>query len=252
MTKQKIEYVRPSSLDEVLRLRAEHANEVKFLAGGIFKPMIEDGKFLIVDLQEAGLDEVEANEDGLRIGGLASLQELENALGSSGFYQALSTEYGINVRNTLSLSNFLAQANGRSPVLICLVALEPIVYSFDHPDGVELLTFLRASRPGNVVTGLQFPNFQKLTYEGVGRSPKDLPVVSVAAVKRADQSIRVACGGTIEIWDGFTLSDLDDDGQDAVVALYQTAEDGWASAEYRQSVAQVLLARALQNLERIA
>ena len=137
MNKENFEYLRPASLDEVTRLLAENPDKIKFLAGGSFKPILEDGKTIIVDLQDAGLDSLEVTEQGFTISGLATLQDLDSALGSSGFYQALSTEYGLNV-HTLSLSNFLAQANGRSPVLVCLLALDPVVYSLEHPDGLSL------------------------------------------------------------------------------------------------------------------
>lgn len=249
MNKTVIEYLRPGSLDEVLRLRAENPDKIRFLAGGSFKPTLEDGKTIIVDLQDAGLDCLEITDQGFTIGGLATLQDMETALNSPGFYQALSTEYGLNVRNTLSISNYLAQANGRSPVLICLLALNPVVYSLEHPYGLSLRDFLLSNPTGDVVTKVKFPKFHKLSYEGVGRSPKDLPIVSVTVSSQMDGRIRVACGGTIEIWEPFELSQHHD-WIEQVSNLYQNADDAWASAEYRQDVAQVLLRRALQRLER--
>ena len=252
MSENKIEYLRPASLEEVWEIRDQYPGQIKYLAGGNFKPTLGDGKKIIVDLQEAGLDGVEVNEDGFIIGGLATLQDVESIFGSSGFYQALSTEFGVNVRNTLSLSNFLAQANGRSPVLVCLLALEAVVYSFSFPQGLGINDYLASAIGEDVVTKLVIPDFKKLSYEGVGRSPKDVPIVSIAAVKRKDASIHVTCGGTIEIWKGFELSELDDDGLEQVTALYKDAVDGWASAAYRQDVGKILLARVLQKLERIA
>ena len=248
MNETVIEYLRPGSLEEVMRLRADNPERIRFLAGGSFKPTLEDGKTIIVDLQDAGLDSLEITDQGFTIGGLATLKDLETALNSPGFYQALSTEYGLNVRNTLSISNYLAQANGRSPVLICLLALNPVVYSLEHPYGLSLRDFLLSNPTGDVVTKVKFPKFHKLSYEGVGRSPKDLPIVSVTVSSQMDGRIRVACGGTIEIWEPFDLSEHDD-GIKQVTNLYQNADDAWASAEYRQDVAQVLLGHALQKLE---
>mgnify|MGYP001385534222 CR=1 FL=1 len=198
------------------------------------------------------MDCVEVTDQGFSIGGLASLQDLETALDSSGFYQALSTEYGLNVRNTLSLSNFLAQANGRLPVLICLLALEPIVYSLEHPDGLSLRDFMLSTPTADVVIKVEIPAFTKLGYEGVGRSPKDLPIVSMAVNRQMDGSFRVACGGTVEIWETFELSQPDEDDIEQISKLYQNSDDAWASAEYRQDVAQVLVTRVLQKLESIA
>jgi CO/xanthine dehydrogenase FAD-binding subunit len=75
--------------------------------------------------------------------------------------------------------------------------------------------------------------------------------VCVAAVKRADASIHVAAGGLVELLEEFDLTELDDDGKDYISWLFREAEDAWASAEYRQNLSQVLLARVLQKLERI-
>ena len=246
---RKIQYVRPTSEDEVLRLHEEHPGQIKFLAGGTFKPRIEDDKSLLVDLQDAGLDQVEVNEDGINIGGLTTLKELEDAIDSSDFRKAVSMEYGLNVRNTLSLSNFLAQANGRSPILCCLLGMQPLVFSLNKSEGQLLVDYLRGSSAGDVVLRLTIPEFQKLTFEAVGRSPKDLPIVCMAAIKRSDNKIQVAYGGTVDVREGFTLSDPDDDGVKQIVRAFELSDDPWATAEYRQSVAPVLLSRVLQKLE---
>lgn len=251
MTEKDFIYIRPGSLEDVLKLREKYPEGVKFLAGGTFKPRLEEGTEIIVDLQDAGLDQLDVEESGISVGGLAVLQDLEYVLDSDGFTKALKTEFGLNVRNTLSLSNFLAQANGRSPILTCLLALEPTVYSLNQPQGVPLLQYLTMGAPADVVTSLWIPDFKKLCFDGVGRSPKDLPIVCVAAVKRADASIHVAAGGLVELLEGFDLTELDDDGKDYISWLFREAEDAWASAEYRQNLSQVLLARVLQKLERI-
>lgn len=245
-----IKYIRPSSLEEVLRLRVENPGKIKFLAGATFKPRLEEGKTLIVDLQDAGLDRVEVTEGGIDIGGLATIQELEEALGSSGFYEAVSREYGLNVRNTLSLSNFLAQTTGRSPILCCLLALKPLVFSLNQPEGEQLTDYLHGASTGDVVVRLHIPEFKKLVFDAVGRSPKDLPIICVAAVKRMDDTIQVAYGGTIDIHDGFRMSKLDDDGGEQIAKAFAHSDDLWATAEYRQAIAPVLLSRILQKLEK--
>ena len=76
--------------------------------------------------------------------------------------------------------------------------------------------------------------------------------MSVAINRQLDGNLRVACGGTIEIWETFELSQSDEDDLEQISNLYQNSNDAWASAEYRQDVAQVLLTRVLQKLENIA
>lgn len=248
MTETIMQYLRPDSLSEALLLKEQYGDRAKLLFGGDFKPSLEEKLEVLIDLQNAGLDEVEWNESGLKIGGLASLKSLEESLQLADFSEALSIEFGLNVRNSLSLSNFLAWANGRSPVLCCLLALNTQVISLKRPEEVLLATCLQEKSQDDHVVGIRIPDPHTLAFESVGRTPKDLPIVCVAASKSSDSVITVASGGTVESNPGFNLHNFDDDGLVEIKSALADAEDEWASAEYRQDVGAVLLSRTLQKL----
>jgi CO/xanthine dehydrogenase FAD-binding subunit len=248
MTEKKMQYKRPASLAEALLLKQEFGDHAKFLFGGNFQPKLEENLEVLIDLQDSGLDEVEWNESGLRVGGLTTLKSLEENLGLADFGEALSIEFGLNVRNSLSLSNFLAHTNGRSPVLCCLLALGAKVLELNQPNLVSLFDYVTSNRQNRPVIEMQLPAQNQLAFDSVGRSPKDLPIVCVAVGSANDGEINVAVGGTVEIKPGFKMLNLDDDGQDGIIALLAGAEDEWASAEYRQEVGGVLLSRTLQKL----
>ncbi len=173
-------------------LKGEFGDKAKFLFGGDFQPKLEENLEVLIDLQEAGLDVVEWNESGMQIGGLATLKTLEESLELPDFGEALSIEYGLNVRNTLSLSNYLAQTNGRSPVLCCLIALNTKVVLLNGTVEILLATFLAQKSLDDHVIEVRIPDPVSLAFESVGRSPKDLPIVCVSAAKSADGAIHVA------------------------------------------------------------
>ena len=250
MTKEKIQYFRPNSLEEALALKKQYGKEAQFLSGGVFKPQLKDETAVLIDLQDAKLDSAEATEESTKYGALVPLQMVDECLDLPDFSEALSTEFGVNVRNSLSLGNFLGQANGRSTTLCCLNALGTKVISMNHPAPWPLVDFLRANTIDDLVIEVQIPTAKGLAFETVGRSPKDLPIVCVAAVKNPDGTINVAFGGAYDIFDSIALSRLMDDGQEAIKTAFANSDDKWASAEYRQSAASILLARALQKLER--
>ena len=247
-----MQYVRPASLKEALLLKQEYDDRAKFLLGGDFRPKLEENLEVLIDLQDAGVDMVEWNEGGIQIGGLATLKSLEESLELSDFSDALSIEYGLNVRNTLSLSNFLAQTNGRSPVLCCLLALNARVVLLERTEEIFLSKFLEEKIQDDHVIEIRIPNPISLAFESVGRSPKDLPIVCVSAAKSADGAIHVAVGGSVKVNPGFISQNYDDGGQAEIKAVFADAEDEWASAEYRQEVGAVLLSRTLQKLHLVA
>ena len=247
MTEKNLQYLRPASLDEALTLKEKFGEQAQFLLGGNFQPKLMDDLEVLIDLQEAGLDEVQFGEEGFKIGGLANLKTLQEILGLADFSEALSIEFGLNVRNSLSLSNFLAHTTGRSPVLTCLLALDASVVLLKNQEIVSLISFLTEKSLDKQVLEVVIPEPTNLSFESIGRSPKDLPIVCVAAGKSAEGVVTIAVGGTDVVKPGFNLSDSDD-GQVELRTVLADSEDDWASAEYRQEVGAVLLSRALQKL----
>ncbi len=249
MNKRTIQYLRPETLGAALDIKREFGDKAKVLFGGNFKPTVDDTIEVLIDLQNTPLDMFVWDDEGFHIGGLVNLRDLAVGLELPDFDEALSIEYGMNVRNSFSITNYLAQAIGRSPILCCLLALDAEVFTLADDEPMSLLEYLRNAKQDDFVIELNIPGTDNLAFESVGRSPKDLPIVCVAASKVSENEISVAVGGTAEVKDSFTIADFDDDGSAKIEAAFEGATDGWASAEYRQDVAKILLSRVLQKLQ---
>lgn len=250
MNKPELTYARPVSWDELEELQREFQGQIMYLAGGDYHPKAKDNVSVLVDLQELELDLVEISGEGITLGGLINLQELGEVLESEDLQEAISIEAGANLRNSLSLTNYVKSSNGRSSVQICLNAMEA-EYRLSgkeayQPHSATLKTLLA----DDFIEEIRLSNPISLAFASVGRSPKDLPVVAVAASKRSDDRIHVACGGAETMWAEFDLENGEDDGQTTIQQFFKEIDDEWAGAEYRQEIAAILLSRCLQKLWR--
>lgn len=248
MTKTELSYARPVNWDELEALQQEFPGQIMYLAGGDYHPRAKEKVSVLIDLQELELDQVEFTEDAIILGGLTNLQQLGDALESADLLEAISIEAGINLRNSLSLTNYVKSSNGRSSVQICLNAMETKYWLSGEEDFQSHSTTLKAKLVHDFVEDIRIPSPNSLAFASVGRSPKDQPVVAVAASRRSDDRIHVACGGSELMWAEFDLYPGNDDGETTIRDLYKDVNDKWSGADYRQEVAAVLLSRCLQKL----
>jgi CO/xanthine dehydrogenase FAD-binding subunit len=101
-------------------------------------------------------------------------------------------------------------------------------------------------KPGLLITEVQLPFNVRLAYEYVARSPADKPVVCAAVARWPSGRTRIVLGGygtaPVTALDGEEL----DGAEEVVEYAMMTAQDQWASAEYRMDAARTLVKRCLQ------
>ncbi len=248
MNKSELTYARPVTWDELEDLQKEFLGQIMYLIGGDYHPKVKDGTSILIDLQELELDQVEFVDNAIVLGGSVTLQQLEDALGSADLCEAISIEAGVNLRNSLSLTNYVRASHGRSAVQLCLNALETEYQLSGNVEVEKYSPTLKTKLADSFIEAIRITDPVSLAFVSVARSPKDQPVVAVAASKRSDDRIHLACGGSEAMWAEFDLNSSEDDGQATIRQIYKNISDKWAGAEYRQDVAAVLLSRCLQKL----
>ncbi len=247
MNKPELNYARPTNWDELEALQQDFRGQIEYLAGGDYHPRVKDNVSILIDLQELDLDRVEFSGGEITLGGLVNLQQLGDALESPDMLEAISIEAGVNLRNSLSLTNYVKSSNGRSVVQLCLNALEAEYQLAGEEDVQKYSPALQTRLSDSFIEKIRITNPMSLAFASVARSPKDQPVVAVAASKLFDNQIHIACGGSEAMWAEFDLYS-GNDGETIIRDLYKDVNDEWAGAEYRQEVAAVLLKRCLQKL----
>ena len=237
-----MDYQRPKTLEQALEgLRAGQP-----LAGGTGTVPHRLRVRAVVDVQDLGMDRLEAEGDRLVIGASARLQALvdSEAAVPQALRQACRHEAALNLRNMATLAGTVVGGDGRSPVLAVMLALGAEARL--EPGGerwtVEHILERRgAGMRGRLITAFALPAVRWSAYAQVGRAPMDRPLVCAAAVRRADGTLGLALGG-------FGARPLPLEGADleqAARQAYAGAGDAWAGAAYRAHVSGVLVRRLL-------
>ena len=251
MKNETVAYFRPKTISELEEILSGIQGEVNFLSGGDYNFASLDQSAPLVDLQSLGLDQIISDGNTVEIGALATLELIKEAFqGWDSLQEALSIEAGLNVRNSLSLANFLRTADGRSPFLCVLLAFAPTIALLPSHQSMRLETYLasRQKKPTEFISTLNLALPKGLAFEAIARTPKDRPIICMAAAVDDLGDLRIACGGMQNSPQVINISTEPQSAIDLVRQAYQQSTDAWASTEYRQAMSQVLLSRLLQSL----
>ncbi|MGD8603317.1 MAG: FAD binding domain-containing protein [Anaerolineales bacterium] len=247
-----VTYERPENLSEALKAIKDGSP----LGGGTRLTSERRSNRNYVDLQDAGLDQIETSDQGWVLGAMVRIQALVESRQAWPPVLSLAARHqaGWNIRNQASLGGLVMAGDGRSPLLTCLLAAGAEVHFEPQSRHLPLEEFLgvRDDLEGALVTSIKIPALTGLAYEQVARSPADRPIVCAAAGKLAGDEPRwlVALGGFGEapqlIYQGGY--DLDACVQQAAQA-YEQAGDEWATSDYRGEIAPLLAARVLGEVK---
>jgi CO/xanthine dehydrogenase FAD-binding subunit len=250
-----IEYQRPQNLKEALILLAREEPVSYPLGGGTFLNRGGSEQIAVIDLQALGLNTISINGTSINIGATTSLQALAGIDGLPGdFYKVIELEANYNLRQVATIAGRMVTADGRSPLATALLALSATIEIQTvekKPEKVNFgdwLPLRNGSRPGRLITLVCIPANVYLGYEYIARTPADLPIVCAAVAKWDSGRTRLALGG----WGSTPVLAMDgptpDGIQIAARNAYSSADDEWASAEYRQEMAEILSLRCLKRL----
>lgn len=252
-----IEYQRPKSINEALKLLAREEPITYPLGGGTLLNQPNDKRYAVVDLQALGLDKAVKKGNSLHLGATFTLQQLLDIANlPQDLYQSIRYEATHNLRQIATIAGTLAVASGRSPFTTVMLALDATmeIHAFESaPELVglgEWLALRGEGRNNNLITMISLPINIRLAFEYIARTPADQSIVCAAVVQWASGRTRLVLGG----WGRVPLLALDglESGGIEIAArnAYSHAGDEWASPEYRQEMAGVLALRCLNRLSK--
>lgn len=244
-----MQYHRPETLKEALQL----LENSRPLGGGTALTPMRHKLDAVLDLQGLDLGGLTVEEDAIRFGAGLRLQAIVDAASSfpPRFAQAVRHETALNMRNAATLAGLVVSADGRSPLLTVLAAMDAKVKLEPAGEQLTLAAFFKRRAEKTepfLVTEIETCNPGRLSYEMVARSPMDRPIVCSCAALRPDGRIGLALGGFGEHPLSLPAADRGADFEEisrAASAAYARAGDAFASAEYRSAVAAVLIKRAM-------
>lgn len=275
------DWLAPRSLDEALRLRAEHADDATVVAGGTFIGILMNQGFLaptiLLSLRDVpGLSFVEAN-GRLRLGAMTTHRAVEQSPVVRerwpGLARAFSLVASPRVRNQATVGGVLADADYASDPPAMLTALDArvVLRSVDGEREIPVREFITgyyetALQPNELVVEVRVPaTVDRAVYRKFrSRSTEDRPCVAVAAAMmngtvHHEPRLRVVVGAVTDrpqyfpdvcaLAEGQPLSrelavEIANRYADAIAPL----SDSRGSAAYRTRVIAVEVRRALEEL----
>jgi len=247
------DYFRPDTLKEAVALLTDEKKPCKPLGGGTRLSRQQAGAFAVVDLQNTGLDQIERQGQRVKVGATVRMNSLlENKDIHPEIQRAIRIDASENIRNMATLGGWLVSSDGRSVLSTVLLALDTTLTWEPGENRVRMGNWLpmrEQEPPGALMTYAEWWLRPYLVFEYAARSPKDRPILIVAAAQWGSGRTRITLGGfgeaPIVAMDGPDDSGIDVASRDA----YYDAEDAWASAVYRREVASKLALRCLDRID---
>ena len=254
------EYKRAESLEEAWQLNQKRPNRV--LGGMIWLKMENINVGTAIDLSGLGLDTIEETDEGFSIGAMVTLRQLELHPGLAAYTDGAVREsvchiVGVQLRNLATVGGSIYSRFGFSDVLTMFLALNASVALYKSRV-VPLAEYAQRPYDRDILVRVLVPKeHSRFVYQSVRNSQTDFPVLTCAAAKLADGSIRAAIGArpgkavlyTAAPEAGETAEEFAARFAADVKADIKTESNLRGGAEYRRHLAGVLTKRAVCRLE---
>ena len=254
------EYKRAESLEEAWQLNQKRPNRV--LGGMIWLKMENINVGTAIDLSGLGLDTIEETDDGFSIGAMVTLRQLELHPGLAAYTDGAVREsvrhiVGVQLRNLATVGGSIYSRFGFSDVLTMFLALNASVELYKG-GVVPLAEYARRPYDRDILVGVLVPKENaRFVYQSVRNSQTDFPVLTCAAAKLADGSIRAAIGARPGKAVLYTAAPEAGEAAEEFAARFaaevkadiKTESNLRGGAEYRRYLAGVLTKRAVCRLE---
>jgi len=239
------DYFRPKNVQDALLLKQRYPKSL-FIGGGTSVKNL-DKEFVFIDLQD--LPKVFTRKTNtLIVGSTIALEKIYQEFRDfKDLTTGIQIETGKNLRNQITLGGLIKKADGRSPLLTCLLALETLISLEPDKQRFQLSEFLdvRKKNEGLIIQAeIRIPD--EFKFESVARSPLDKPIVC-CAIAKYKSNLGISIGGfgkrPLCIKPEVVNDNLN---FDKYLKKY-IKNDEWASSEYRTEVAKILVNRMLSQ-----
>jgi len=194
-----VEYQRPETLQAAIELLSRKNPRTLPLGGGTRLSHYQGESIAVVDLRKLGLGKIERTGNFLSIGATVTLQELcDFDQTPQSITDAIRFETNYNLRQSATAAGTMVSGDGKSAFISALLALDAGMFMQpgDRKEAVGVWLERRDNENKNfLITSLEIPLDVILKYEFVGRSPLDIPMISVAIGEWPTGRKRVVIGG---------------------------------------------------------
>ncbi len=253
------DYKKAASLEEAYQLNQKRGN--RLLGGMLWLKLSRNSVQTVIDISGLGLDKIEETGEGLRLGAMVTLRQLELdeklvTYGGGAFREAVGRIVGVQFRNLATLGGSIYGRFGFSDVLTLFLALDATVCLYKR-GRVPLRDYAALPYDRDIITHLLLPKAAPLAvaYRSARLTETDFPLLTCGCAVRSD-ALNIAVGARpgralllsgLEKYAGRKLKDEEIEEIAAhAAATVPTGSNTRGSAAYRTHLVQVLCARALR------
>ena len=281
----RFEYMEPVTIEDAIALLAEHNGKAKVIAGGTdlivqMRQKVIRSEHLVDITRIPGLDHIDYDDEGLRIGALTTIRDIEQSAeireNHPAISQAASKLASVAIRNLGTLGGNLCNASPSADMPPALIGLgakvkivgpegERVVALEDFFTGPGSTVLKREELMVEVQVPVSLPGTRGVYLKHAVRGSIDLAIVGVAVVVVMDpgdgvcQDIRVVLGAVAptpmrarsaeEVIKGKRIDkSLIEKSAEAASADASPISDVRASAEYRREMVKVFTRGALRQV----
>src|SRR6266566_4485599 len=262
-----VEYARPSTVEETVRLLSED-DGARPLAGGqtlinVMKARAASPDVL-VDLQDLEeLKAIELGSDGtLQVGAMVTYSDLlasAEARARAILGEVCAQIADVQVRNRGTIGGNLCSSdptNNLRPLMVAIGAQMTIV----GPDGERsvpaeeffLGVYMTAAGPGELLTKITIPAGRSDGFASVPIGVDGTCIVNAAASANGELRVALGCVGAVPEVVRPSSNDADAVREAVRATALQPPDDVHASADYRRHLAEVVAARAVEQASKKA
>lgn len=252
-------YVMADSLEQAYEWKQKGRNNV-IIGGNLWLKMGHRAIQNAIDLSRLGLDQIEEDAEGFRIGCMVTLRQLEvheglrQAFGSL-FQEAVRHIVGVQFRNLASVGGSIFSRFGFSDVLTAFLACDSYVELY-HGGRIPIREFAEMPLDNDILTHIYVKkDGRRVCYQSYRLTETDFPVLTCAVVRKADgfetvlgaRPKRAVCISDVEL-KAPEKEEAREDYAQQVAARTEFGSNMRGSAAYRAELAKVLIGRALLEL----
>ena len=234
-------YIMAESLEQAWELNQKGRNNI-IIGGNLWLKMGRRNIINAIDLSSLGLDKIEEDEGGFRIGCMATLHDIETHEGLNKEFQNLFKEavrhiVGVQFRNCATIGGSIFPKLGFSDVLTAFLACDTQVILYKKGE-VPLREFIYIT-----------------TYESFRMTETDFPTITCAVAKTQDgfETVLGARPKHAEVVvdevvaDAFSSEEVSDYAK-RVIGKLQYGSNIRGSEQYRKQLSKVLIGRCISRL----